>query len=111
MFTVYDTICEILSEQLEIPLDEITAESKLRDDLSADSLDLIDLAMTLEDEFRKEVPDEALEKMKTVGDVVAFIEEEKRTKMPKACIYAGFRHFLSNGSGLALFVRAIMARK
>jgi len=39
-----------LSEQLEIPLDEITAESKLRDDLSADSLDLIDLAMTLEDE-------------------------------------------------------------
>ena len=64
MFTVYDTICEILSEQLEIPLDEITAESKLRDDLSADSLDLIDLAMTLEDEFRKEVPDEALEKMK-----------------------------------------------
>ena len=76
MFTVYATICEILSEQLEIPLDEITAESKLRDDLSADSLDLIDLAMTLEDEFRKEVPDEALEKMKTVGDVVAFIEEE-----------------------------------
>ena len=73
MFTVYDTICEILSEQLEIPLDEITAESKLRDDLSADSLDLIDLAMTLEDEFRKEVPDEALEKMKTVGDVVAFL--------------------------------------
>ena len=51
MFTVYDTICEILSEQLEIPLDEITAESKLRDDLSADSLDLIDLAMTLEDEL------------------------------------------------------------
>ena len=75
MFTVYDTICEILSEQLEIPLDEITAESKLRDDLSADSLDLIDLAMTLEDEFRKEGPDE-VEKMKTVGDVVAFIEEE-----------------------------------
>ena len=67
MFTVYDTICKILSEQLEIPLDEITAESKLRDDLSADSLDLIDLAMTL---------DEALEKMKTVGDVVAFIELE-----------------------------------
>lgn len=76
LVTVYDTICEILSEQLEIPLDEITAESKLRDDLSADSLDLIDLAMTLEDEFRKEVPDEALEKMKTVGDVVAFIEKE-----------------------------------
>ena len=76
MFTVYDTICEILSEQLEIPLDEIMGRLPCPWDLSADSLDLIDLAMTLEDEFRKEVPDEALEKMKTVGDVVAYIEEE-----------------------------------
>ena len=52
-------------------------DSNLVDDFDADSLDLVDLVMSIEDEFNIEVPEDAVEKMKTVGDVVNFIEENK----------------------------------
>ena len=70
-----DKIKKIISEQFSLSEDEITAETVLMEDLDADSLDLIDLAMSLEDCFEVEVPDEELENFKTVGDIVRFVEE------------------------------------
>ena len=64
-------------EQLEIEEDEITMESALIEDLGADSLDVVDLVMSIEDEFEIEVPDEAIENMRTIGDAVKFIEANK----------------------------------
>ena len=72
---VFEKLKGIISEQLEIAEDEITMESNIIDDFDADSLDLVDIVMSVEDEFDVEVPEDAVEKMKTVGDVVKFIEE------------------------------------
>ena len=70
-----EKIKNIISEQFAIPTDDITEDTVLMEDLDADSLDLIDLAMSLEDCFEVEVPDEELENFKTVGDIVKYIEE------------------------------------
>ena len=70
-----EKIKNIISEQFAIPEDDITVDTVLLEDLDADSLDLIDLAMSLEDCFEVEVPDEELENFKTVGDIVKYIEE------------------------------------
>ena len=64
-----------LAEQLDIEPDEITMDSNILDDFGADSLDLVDLVMALEDEFEVEVPDDAIESFHTVGDVVRFVED------------------------------------
>lgn len=72
---IFEKVREILAEQLDVEEDLITPESSIVDDLGADSLDIVDLAMSLEDEFDIEIPDEAIENIKTVGDVVRFIEE------------------------------------
>lgn len=72
---VFDKVKEILVEQLDINGDEITMDSLLVDDLGADSLDAIDIVMSVEDEFKIEVPDEIIEEIATVGDIVNFIEE------------------------------------
>ena len=74
---VFEKLREIISEQLEISEELITMESDLMEDFDADSLDLVDLVMSVEDEFGVEVPEEAVENLKTVGDVVKFIEENK----------------------------------
>ena len=74
---VFEKLREIISEQLEISEELITMESNLMEDFDADSLDLVDLVMSVEDEFDVEVPEEAVENLKTVGDVVNFIEENK----------------------------------
>ena len=74
---VFEKLREIISEQLEISEELITMESNLMEDFDADSLDLVDLVMSVEDEFGMEVPEEAVENLKTVGDVVKFIEENK----------------------------------
>jgi acyl carrier protein len=72
---VFDKVKKILCEQFEIEEDKITEDTSLIDDLGADSLDLVDLVMSFEDEFGVEMPDEDIEGIKTVGDVVKFIEE------------------------------------
>lgn len=72
---VFEKVREIICDQFELEEDDVTLETVIRDDLDADSLDLIDLVMTLEDEFSVEVPDEALEEIKTVEDIVKYIEE------------------------------------
>ena len=66
---------DILVEQLECDPEDITMESLLVDDLGADSLDAIDIVMSVEDMFKVEVPDEIIEKIETVGDIVNYIED------------------------------------
>ena len=69
-----EKIKAILAEQLDVDANSITEDSLLVEDLGADSLDAIDIVMSVEDEFQIEVPDEAIEKMESVGDIVAFVE-------------------------------------
>lgn len=72
---VLDKMKDILVEQLECSPEDITMESLLVDDLGADSLDAIDIVMSVEDTFKVEVPDEIIEKIETVGDIVNYIED------------------------------------
>ena len=74
---VFEKLRKIFCDQLELDEDKITLETNLLDDLGADSLDVVDLVMSIEDEFEMEVPDEEIEKMKTVADVVKFIEDNQ----------------------------------
>ncbi|MDE5983914.1 MAG: acyl carrier protein [Eubacterium sp.] len=71
---VLEKIKAILAEQLDIDEDIITPDSLLVEDLGADSLDAIDIVMSVEDEFSIEVPDEIVEKMESVGDIITFVE-------------------------------------
>ncbi|MGN0523625.1 MAG: acyl carrier protein [Eubacterium sp.] len=71
---IFDEVKEILADQLDINAENIELSSNLSDDLGADSLDAIDIVMTVEDQYSIEVPDEAIEAMKTVEDIVGFIE-------------------------------------
>ena len=78
VLTIMDTferIRELLAEQLDIDEDKITMDSDILEDFEADSLDIVDMVMTLEDEFGVEVPDEQIENFHTVGDVVRYVEE------------------------------------
>ena len=67
---------EIIAEQLSVEEDSITEESKFKEDLNADSLDLFELVMALEDEYSVEIPAEELEKLTTVGDVMNYLMEK-----------------------------------
>ncbi|MFY9177041.1 MAG: acyl carrier protein [Caldicoprobacterales bacterium] len=69
----FDKVRGIIAEQLGIEADEITMESSFIDDLGADSLDIVELIMALEEEFDMEIPDEDAEKISTVGDVIDYI--------------------------------------
>ena len=72
---VLDKIKEILAEQLSVDPDKITMNSLLEEDLDADSLDAIDIVMSIEDEFQVEVPDEVIADMKSVGDIVNYVKK------------------------------------
>lgn len=74
---VLEKVKAILSNQFDVAEDTITAETNIQEDLGADSLDVVDMLMSLEDEFDVEIPDEKIETMRTVGDVVAYIEENQ----------------------------------
>ena len=65
---------EIISEQLGVAADEVTPEASFIEDLGADSLDIVELVMALEEEYRMEISDEDAEKIRTVKDVVTYIE-------------------------------------
>lgn len=71
---VFEKVREILCEQLDLEEDGVTMESSIADDLGADSLDVVDMLMSLEDEFDIEIPDEEIENIKTVGQLVKYIE-------------------------------------
>lgn len=72
---MFEKIREIICDQLELEEDQVTMDSILLEDLGADSIDLADLVMTFEDEFNLEISDEALENIKTVSDIVKYVEE------------------------------------
>lgn len=72
-----EKVKEILAKQLEISVDEINPSSSLTDDLGADSLDVVEIVMALEDEFDVEISDEETAKIKTVDDIVKHIDSLK----------------------------------
>ena len=71
---VLEKVKAILAEQFDVEEDKITADTDLQEDLGADSLDVVDLLMSIEDEFEVEVPDEEIENIKTVGSLVSYFE-------------------------------------
>lgn len=73
--TVEEKVREIVVEQLGVKPEQVTAEAKFIEDLGADSLDVVELVMALEEEFGHEIPDEEAEKLTTVGDVIKYIED------------------------------------
>ena len=70
-----EKVKNIIIEQLGVSADEVVSEASFIDDLGADSLDLVELVMVLEEEFGKEIPDEAAEKIQTVQDAINYINE------------------------------------
>lgn len=70
-------VIDIVVEQLGVDKDEVTAEKSFVEDLNADSLDLTELIMTFEERFGCEISEEEAEKLKTVGDVIKYIEARK----------------------------------
>ena len=73
--TIEQQVKDIIVEQLGVTSDQVTPEAKFIEDLGADSLDIVELVMALEEEFGNEIPDEQAEKLLTVGDVVKYIED------------------------------------
>ncbi len=71
-----DDIKEVVVEQLSVSADEVKEDSKFVEDLGADSLDVVELVMALEEKFDIEIPDEEAEKIATVADVVKYIESK-----------------------------------
>lgn len=74
---IFEKVVGILSEQFKVEAETITMNTDIAEDLGADSLDVVDLIMAIEDEFKVEVPDDQAENIKTVGDVVNYIESLK----------------------------------
>ena len=73
---VFDKIKDIIVEQLDVEEDAVTMEASITEDLGADSLDVVDLVLSIEESFDVEIPDEEVENIKTVGDIVKYIENK-----------------------------------
>jgi acyl carrier protein len=74
---IFEKVQEKVAEQLGIDAEEVSMESSFIDDLGADSLDIVELLMALEEEFDIEIPDEEAEKLSSVGDVVEYIKNNQ----------------------------------
>lgn len=72
-----DTIREILSKQLRIDISEINEDTNIKDDLGVDSLDVVEMLMSIEEECGVVVPDDEIANLKTVGDVAKYVEDNK----------------------------------
>ena len=75
---MFEEVKEALRKQLKLGDAEITADSKIKDDLGADSLDILQLLMTIEEKYGIIIPDESLAEFRTVGDIVAYLEKAKQ---------------------------------
>lgn len=71
---VFEKVRKIICDQLDVEEEKVTMESDIMEELGADSLDIVDLVMSLEEEFDVEIPDDEIENIKLVGDVVRYIE-------------------------------------
>ena len=76
MSDTFEDVKKVIAEELEVDEGQISLESVIVDDLGADSLDVVELIMRLEEKFDIEIPDEEAEKIQTVGDAVNFIESQ-----------------------------------
>ncbi len=74
---VFDTVKKIIVDQLDVDEEKVVSGAVIQEDLGADSLDVVDLVMSLEEEFDMEIPDEAVQNIKTVGDIVKYIEDNQ----------------------------------
>ena len=74
---VFEKVKSIVADQLDVEEEKVTAEASITEDLGADSLDVVDLVMSIEEEFDIEIPAEAVENIKTVGDIVSYIESNQ----------------------------------
>lgn len=76
---IYDDVKAVVAEQLHVDnMDDMKMESEIIKDFNADSLDVVELMLALEDKFGIEIPDEAAEKISTIGDIVTYIESNKK---------------------------------
>lgn len=73
-----DKVKNIICDQLAVEAEKVTDTASFIDDLGADSLDIVELVMTMEEEFELDIPDEDAEKMRTVGDVIGYINGKKK---------------------------------
>lgn len=80
-YSVYDTVRITLAKQLEISPDSITEDTRIVEDLSADSLDVVELVMTLEEGYNIIITNDEASELKTVGQIVAFIEKQLKKPM------------------------------
>ena len=76
--TIEQQVKDIIVEQLGVTADQVTPEAKFVEDLGADSLDVVELVMALEEKFGREIPDEQAEKLQSVGDVIKYVEESAK---------------------------------
>ena len=76
--STFDRLKTVIADELEVSEDEVTENASFTDDLGADSLDLVELVMRLEEEFEVEIPDEDAEKIRTVKDALTYIEEKSK---------------------------------
>lgn len=74
---IFDKLKEIVADQLDVEAEKVTMDSNITEDLGADSLDTVDLVMSIEEVFDIEIPDEAVENIKTIGDIVNYIESKQ----------------------------------
>ncbi len=72
----FEKLRDIIVDQLSVEESAVTLEANIQEDLDADSLDIVDLITTIEDEFDVSIPDEAVENIKTVGDIVNYIDKK-----------------------------------
>ena len=72
-----EKLMELIAEQLHVEVSEVKTDAKFKEDLHADSLDLFELGMTIEDQLGVEIPSEAFAQMQTIGDVAAYVESHQ----------------------------------
>jgi acyl carrier protein len=76
MAELEDKVCKILAENLSVPEDDVTPEARFQEDLDADSLDLVEAVLALEEEFGVTIPEEEMEGVKTVGQAITLVAQK-----------------------------------
>ena len=78
--SVEERVVDIVSENLGVNKEQVTRETRFQEDVGADSLDIVELVMELEEEFEITIPDDQAEKIKTVGEAIDYIKQEQAKK-------------------------------